>query len=247
MYRLVIIFTLLTATLPVRSQIELIKGAADAVSSGELLGNGCSDGCFNDCCVGFFTDFTGWVVDGLAQHHRQIVDNPDYPGAVSFEVMPHGGYNGDNLVNFIPRVRGTWGVLSTDFRMNFLAQPDDAYQTYDWQILILSTYPEKHLNIRVGSGIFWDTYTGHSYNEHFAALEMNVHDQFFTATAEGRMAFDYYAGISVFSEAALRGNFRVVKSNHMAGYVTLGAEFQNYYDAVNLVIFTGGMTFNIHQ
>jgi hypothetical protein len=233
------------------AQIELIKSAADAASSGEFLSSGCADGCADGCCYPLFNDFSVWAFEGLAKHHKFIVNNhDDYPTGLSFDFMPHAGYDGGSLIHLLPRIRGTWGVISTDFRLNYLAEIDpdyfDSYRTVEWQAFVLNTFPDKHFNLRVGTGILYDDYTSISYNEHFMGAELYILSHKFTVAAEGRMAFDYGLGLNVFSEAQFRLNYRYLDTKHLFGYLTMGATMQEYYSTVNIVTFLAGLSYNFH-
>ncbi len=232
-------------------------------------GGGNSDNpCLDACGEACFEFAFAIAFEALLSHHAYLMENRDKdPTVLSLDLMPHFAYGPeDNYFNLLPRIRGTWGVLSSDFRFNYLADYKDAsadiYKVYEWQVVELNFLPIEELNIRVGSGIFVENFTASSldpisgsmvgrrykdtYNENFASLELRLNDQQVLTSLEGRFAYDYDTGNHVFTEINLRASFRFLDIPHVFSYLTGGIVYQKYYSSIDLWSIQAGFSFNIH-
>lgn len=212
------------------------------------------DGCIEGCFAVLFSECTAIMVGAMATWHENLLENRDEdPTIVSLDILPHAAYNIDPKYNsyiFSPRVRGTWGLFSTDFRFNLLIEYEEnlgkTFKTFDWQILELNLLSFNAFNLRLGSGWLYNYHSQNSYNEHFLGMELRLHDQFFLATMEGRSAWDYEGGGNVFHEATLRTSYRFVNYNRLYGYLTGGIVYQNHFMKIDYITLQAGFSFNIH-
>ncbi len=222
----------------------------DSYNSDSPVVDGCIDGCFTV----LFSECTAIMFSAMANRHEKLLENRDEdPTIVSLDILPHAAYNIDPKYNsylFSPRVRGTWGLFSTDFRFNLLIEYDDnlgkTFKTFDWQILELNLLSFNEFNLRLGSGWLYNYHSQNSYNEHFLGMELRLNNQFFLATVEGRSAWDYEAGGNVFHEATLRTSYRFVNYEHLFGYLTGGIVYQNHFMKIDYITLQAGFSFNIH-
>ncbi len=217
------------------------------------------DACFSSCAMACFDVFFSVAGELLMDHHRDLMKNRDVdPTVLSIDFMPHIAYSpDDDYINLLPRIRGTWGIFSTDFRFNYLAEFDNAaadiYNTWEWQILQLNLVAAEVFNFRIGTGLLSENYKENLvYNEHSIGFEFRSQDQNLLTSLEGRTTWDYETGSHVFTEGNLRFSYRFININHVFGYVIVGGIYQRYYEstvdspAVNLFSAQMGLTFNIH-
>lgn len=254
-------------------QVSDIKDAAkNSKSSKSSSGSSSADACLDSGCAEAIVQVAFYVFyEALVQHHRyQMGDRHEDPFVLSLDVMPHLAFSpNDEYVNFLPRIRGNWGVLSTDFRMNYLAEFDSisaqTYRTIDWEIIQINIRPTKHFRLTLGAGLMFEDYTDKVYNENYIGMQFRLADMKFLIDLEGRYAYNTFyeesyetdswgndvivgnsATNTVFQEYSLRGSYRIFDSKHFSGYTTFGVSYQNYYKTVELISVTGGLTVNIH-
>ncbi len=214
--------------------------------------NSSNSSSFGDVCAEIFVEVAFALL--YDQHLQQIANKANDPTAFSLDVMPHFAFSpDDNYFNFLPRIRGTWGVLSTDFRMNYLLDFDEGaaetFRTIEWQVLQFNIVPVEEFTLRFSTGLMYEEFTGNLYNEHYLGLCFRLDKQKILATLEGRFTYDYNAQTiepNVFYEINLRGAYRILDFKNLWGYATFGILYQNYYQSVEMLSVQGGLTFNIH-
>jgi len=233
------------------SQVDNIKQKSKSFKSGNDYGNSNSYDGIAGLLFFLFNDVAINSIDMLIVHHQYLIENKEnYPIAFSADYMPHLAFNQNNQYNMLQRIRGTLGVFSTDFRLNYLTEISDlsakSYSTLDWQIIQFSTYPSNNVNIRFGTGLLYDNYSDLSFNEHSLGLELYFKDYEYWFALDGRFALDYERGESVYKELNFRCNYRIIKTQHFNTYFTIGALYQNYYSVTDLFSAQGGLSINLH-
>jgi hypothetical protein len=234
------------------SQIENIKQSAKSIGVGrEPRINSGGDGSMLFLFYFLFRDITISSIDMLVNHHRFLLDNKDvYSEAFSVDYLPTFSLNQKNQFNMMQRIRGTYGVLSTDIRLNYLVEfshlSAQSYKTVDWQILQFSTYPGPNFNIRFGTGLLYDNYSLLSYNEHSLGLEFYLLQHQYWFTIEGRFAFDYFRGADIYKEFNFKGSYNFFQAQYINAYGTAGILYQNYYSAAEISSFQFGLSVNLH-
>jgi hypothetical protein len=220
------------------------EGSSPAAGSGKGCFSGCFSGCFNGCfgSLGLFHITSRLQKDMLARKSKN-------PAIVSLSVMPQVAYGFSDYLIALPRVRGTWGIFSTDVRMNFLAEIDslsgDVYKTTDWQILQLNVVATADGMLRLGTGIMYEEFTRRSFPEHFIGGEFYFDDRW-TGIAEFRVAKNYSVGSTPRWEFSLRGDKKILSRKHFMGYVSVGGMFQRYYSSVDLWTLQAGFHLMVH-
>ncbi|MBL7849559.1 MAG: hypothetical protein JNN04_01565, partial [Cyclobacteriaceae bacterium] len=140
----------LTFALNVHGQVDEIKDLSETASSGVQD---------TDNNSGSGSNFLSKVLLFLP-HWQKYKLHPDnrqrYPSMVSLDMYAQAGYK-DKAYMFWPRIRGNWGLFSTDFRANYLFEKDDTggykqLHTNDWQVLQLNITTSRLLTFRVGLG-----------------------------------------------------------------------------------------------
>ena len=128
------------------SQVGDIKNASSN-SNGGFLSDAAREmnAPFALCCSDLFIDlFFDVVIFGGWQLHKHHIDSQDEIQRVkSIEFMPQFAFHAPSTYQMLPRIRGNYGLFSTDFRYSFmvetnLANEADIYKTIDWQILVLN-------------------------------------------------------------------------------------------------------------
>lgn len=249
MKKLVILLSFTFISFSGYSQIEAIEAAADGIAlmADVVSSDACSDCCSDPFLFYFIDEAIIHLVEDLSDHHIWMMENRDiYPDALSFTYRSHFASNGAETVNLLQSVNGTWGVLSTDLRLNMLAEFNNfsarSYETINWQILVLNTYPAENVNLRLGSGIIYDNYAERSYNEHYGSLGVSFLDKKVTAILEGRYASAYYNLAEVYSEVNLRTEVKLIDRQDFVCSFMIGGIYQNYYATVQYASLQAGLT-----
>src|SRR5258708_3105729 len=86
-------------------------------------------------------------------------------GLVSLERFFQGAVQPSTYYLFNPRIRGNWGLFSTDFRVNYLLEDDHTngthdLTTFDWQILQLNLITTRNFTARIGGGNLYERFGG---------------------------------------------------------------------------------------
>lgn len=242
------------------SQVDGIKNGSDnnkpKINTSEGKNNtkgGClSDACGLACNSGCFSWAIQYGILGIVKLHQfQLEKRNEIPEVISLELMPHFGYAEPSSSLIIPRLRGNWGLFSTDFRFSNMADfssPDgvDFYNTLDWQILEFNFVVTKPVIVRVGSGFMHEYYSSSTFVEHFLGVDGNWMDHQYLASGEARIAKDYNTGATPRFEGNVRFNYRILNTSSMNGYAMAGGIYQNYYNSVDVWTTQAGLSFIFH-
>jgi hypothetical protein len=252
---------------------DIKKEAGKNRRNGEGGGDNSSDGLFENsdispCGEACFDAAFFIAVEALAKHHTYLMKNRDIdPTVLSIDVKAPLAYNPDwNYMNFLPSARASWGVLSMDFRFNYLAEFEDftldIYKLMHWQMIQFNIKPVPVFGLTIGTGLLFENYTDtvynsnlstvdtkrfkDNYNEHYLGLHFKFKEQQYLFNLEGRWALDYETTTDIFQEINLNGGYRFINFRHLYGYLTFGFVYQKYYSSVNLYSLFVGMNFNFH-
>ncbi len=232
------------------SQIDAIKAAADGVViAADALGS--SDACCSDpCFLLLFDDLIYWSIDGLINHHIYIMDHPeDFPDRYSFEYMSHFAADGQNQFSVLQRVRGTVGIISSDFRVNILSEIQNlnfsTYKTFDWQIINLNFRPDQSVEFSLGSGLMYDNYSETFYNQHYASLGFHLLNNQVHTVMEGRYTPSYIRQYIVYTELSLRNQVHLFTMGSLHTYFMIGGMYQSYYEVAEYLSLQAGLTFKV--
>lgn len=256
---LLLILTFSTINIVAHAQVNKIKKDSDknksaSGNSNKKLGpsnnsgnDGCAESCFNFCGAVCFSAFSKMLID----LHADYLDNASkVPPTVSLDIMPHIGYKPSSTGILQPRIRGNWGIFSTDIRLNSLLEQAnngyDFYNTLDWQVIELNPLITEPIILRFGTGFMYEFSSKQFFNEHFVGLDVFIMDYQYMSNVEFRIAPDYETGEIPRMEGNLRFNYRFLKSKSIFGYATIGGLYQNYYSNTEMIGIMTGVTFNIH-
>lgn len=237
LYTLCIIMGLMMATQSVWAQVGEIKEKAGQSQSGDGFNGGGWDFAFE-----LFIDFFLW----MPQYQRKQLSRKEaFPEIISIDLLPHIGIGENRAFLFIPRVRGNWGLFSTDFRYSNLAS-DGTFKTYDWQILQFNFVNEPGVTFRLGTGFMYEEFTETMYNENTVGLDLRWKDNKISNNSEFRIAHNFNNGDTPRWELGTRLNYKIIDLGRFDGYITAGVMFQKYYKEVNVWSGVTGLSFNLH-
>ncbi len=240
-YRLAILGAFIFFTVNVSAQVSEIKGASSSRSGrsgGGSSGGGESGGSRSSGFVAYlFIDLIG---NGIAEWQRYKLTKVDVnPSVVSLEVMGHVGLQPSSYYLFHPRIRGNWGLFSTDFRVNYLLEEDidgiKDLSTYDWQIVQLNLITTRNVIGRLGVGIMQEDFgSRQTYGETSAMLNIFSNKKIINGTAEYRWARDWATNTFPRREISAYLERQVFDKGRFHGYATLGGVYQRYYESVTV-------------
>jgi len=234
------------------AQVGDIKSASGGNSAGGFLSDGdVGDGSLLGlCCSDLFLDFfiEVLIIGGFELHELHMEKSYDIPRVTSLEFMPQFAFHAPSTYQVLPRIRGNYGLFSTDFRYNFMLETSslnsaDFYKTFDWQIIELNLILTESFNFRIGSGFMFEDYSEKFYNENTAALDYYFKNDVFKIGSEFRYAVDYDTDAVPRTEGSIGLDFRFFEMNTVSGYFNLGGMYQNYYHKVDVWSLMGGLNF----
>ncbi|MBS1950304.1 MAG: hypothetical protein OJF59_002229 [Cytophagales bacterium] len=230
-------------------QVSEIKSKSQENSSrsgGENNSSSSSSGCGN---VFFFFDMFRVVGSWQAQ---KLEAADSVKRLVSFEVYMQGAVQPSNYYLGLPRVRGNWGLFSTDFRFNYLAEDAQAnghfadLSTFDWQVLQLNIITFRNAIGRVGGGSMVENFGDKkSFFEWTAGLTLMSNDQMFNGSIEYRVAKDYTTNAIPRREISISAEKQIFRSGHWHGYASLGGVYQRYYQSISVWGLQAGLVIRV--
>jgi hypothetical protein len=229
------------------AQVDEIKSASESNSSnGSKSSGGSSDDSDGDGS-GFLAifDFVGMMQSFKLQKDRAL-----YPSMVSFDVAFQGGVKPSSYYMLWPRVRGNWGMFSTDFRMNYLIEEDiEGYKhirTNDWQVIQLNLVTSRYFTFRLGAGYMEEAF-GDERSFFESAFMAGVHapDQTKTLGFEYRFTKDWDTGANPRREFTIQYQQQIFNTGSLHGYITAGGVYQRYYNSITVWGVMTGLVFRL--
>ena len=242
MTRSVIIYSAITVFLAgsVYGQVDEIKRASSSRSESGYRSSGSSSGSGN--FVG------GLIIDlmfsGVVRAQQQkLYQRRDNPSIVSLDLMIQSAIQPSSYYVFNPRIRGNWGLFSTDFRMNYILEEDidgiKHLRTSDWQILQLNIVTTRGVTARIGGGVIREAFAyRNEYPEVTTGLHIHPWGKKLSGIAEYRSA-------EVRREVSAHMRYSVFNKGPLHGYATAGGVFQRHYETVDVWGFQAGFTLSI--
>lgn len=239
-HRTVVIMLLLLSPLWAQSQVK------DIVSASKKSGGGRGDGGGRGGSdVSFAIDVFYFSFQGLSQWQRHTLAKRDsIPSLVSFDASFQAAMQPSSYYVLNPRIRGNWGLFSTDLRLNYLIEEAVEgpihLRTTDWQIVQLNVVTTPHVNFRIGGGIMYEAYG------------------YYDAHPEFTLAFNLLPGMKrigagiEYRDAEVRRevngavHYDLGNSGRVHWYATLGGAFQRYYSSINVWGIQGGLGFKFY-
>jgi hypothetical protein len=222
----------------VQAQVdEIIKKSSEHSSGGERGGSSGGSGIYLDVFIYSFSMIEDW------QRHT-LQKREEIPHIISLDVLLQTAVQPASYYIVNPRIRGNWGLFSTDFRVNYLIEEGidgiKHIRTDDWQILQLNMVTTRNVIFRFGGGFLHEDFSGgKTFQEWTAGFHINSNDHRLGGMTEYR-----------WSEPRKEWNgqvqYKVLQTGHFHGYVTGGVVFQRYYQAVTVWGMQGGLMFRVY-
>jgi hypothetical protein len=173
-----------------------------------------------------------WQAAKLEKHETN-------PRIISFEAFAQAAIQPSNYYLTQPRVRGNWGLFSTDFRFNWLVEQNiggaKELSTFDWQILQLNLITTKSVTGRVGAGNYYENFGSHnSFFESSFALSAYPEPWPIAFNLEYRVANDFSTGAVPRREFNFSLEREVFAFGKWHGNATLGGVYQRYYESISV-------------
>lgn len=226
------------------AQVDEIKSASKDNSSKKSGSSGSEDG--DD---GLGLDVFFFLFDGLGSlHTSKLQKRRDYPSVTSFDVCLQGAIKPASYYILQPRIRGNWGLFSTDFRMNYLIEDDvdglRHIRTNDWQVLQLNLITNRFFTFRVGTGFMQEAFNEYTYfSESSFMLNIHAPDQSKVLGFEYRFAKDWDTGANPRREFSIQYQHQIFQASALHGYITLGGLYQRYYNSIDVLGIQTGLVF----
>lgn len=206
----------------------------------------------NDRTGGFFLFDLFFQVIPDWQRFKLSAERTRYPSLVSLEMWAQGAAHPPGYYFLWPRIRGNWGLVSTDYRINYLIEEvsDGSYvhiRTSDWQILQLNIITSRFLTLRFGNGMLKETFGRHNTFYEWSAM-MGVHNRRQTDMLwlEYRHAHDFSTGAWPRLELSAQYQHQLIESKRFHGLISVGLVYQNYYRSVPVTGVLGGFNFRFY-
>jgi hypothetical protein len=235
----------LTAT--VFGQVDQIKNKSSENSSRKESSGGSSSGGSSGSSYFFFEMFR---VVGTWQAYK-LEKRETNPRIVSFEAFAQAAIQPSNYYLINPRVRGNWGLFSTDFRFNWLIEQNISgnkeLSTFDWQIIQLNLITTKSVTGRVGMGSYFENFgSNQSFFEVTFGISVFPENWPLAANAEYRVANDFETGAVPRREFNFSLERPLFTAGRWHGNATLGGVYQRYYESVSVWGIQAGLALRVY-
>lgn len=222
------------------AQVDEIKSNSSSHSSsgGDGHHSSSSSGIYIDIFIQSFSLVGEWQQQTL-QKRRDV--NPEL---VSFDILLQTAVQPSSYYIVNPRIRGNWGLFSTDFRFNYLIEEDiegiKHIRTDDWQVLQLNIITTRNVVFRLGGGILHEDFSGgKTFQEWTAGLQFNSNRHHLGAMTEYRWSEPR-------KEWSGQVQYKIFESGHFHTYITGGVVYQRYYQAISVWGMQGGLMFKFY-
>lgn len=231
----------------VLAQVDAIKGSS-AASSRTRSSYGERGSRSSGMFAYVFIDLIG---SGIVEWQRYKLDKKQVnPSIISLEVLMQAATQPSSYYVFNPRIRGTWGLFSTDYRINYLVEEDiNGYKdltTLDWQILQLNIITTRNVIGRVGFGLMAENFGDYrSFGEGTVALQFYSNNRIWNGTIEYRNASDWENFVTPRREFNAYVERQFFEKGRAHAYLTMGGMYQRYYESIDVWGIQGGVVFKL--
>jgi hypothetical protein len=235
---------LLIILLPIVSfaQVDQIKSGSTSHRSSSSGGSGRNDGYGSSFVGNFFFNLAFNLI--IVEQQKKLQQRQDIPTLVSLDVIAQVAAQPSSYYIINPRIRGNWGLFSTDYRMNYIieeaADGVKHVRTNDWQVLELNLVTTPDFTFRLGAGAIFETYGNYNnYGEWTASLQ-------YQPRAERWGGFAEYRGAEVRKEGSAFAQYKLFDHKALHGFLTMGATYQRFYDSITVWGFQGGFMCRVY-
>jgi hypothetical protein len=237
-------FILAVQLLAASAQVGDIKSA-----SSSNVGRGGDRGGSGSSAVFFY--FMADAVTGLVDWQRHKLTKRELnPYLVSFDVVAQVAIQPSRYYLVNPRVRGNWGLFSTDFRVNYLLEETvsgtNDLSSIDWQIVQFNMITTRNVVGRIGGGFMKENFGGRkTFLESSIGAIIHTNSKSIGVSIEYRWAQDFESDIVARREFSAQFEKRLFSRGHWNTYLTLGAVYQRYYESISVWGLQGGLAFRV--
>jgi hypothetical protein len=242
MQPLIVVLLLLSIMVPTRlaAQVGEIKTLSSGSSGGHSEGGGGGGGGNVDIFFGV-VQMAGMLEVWQREALRSKAENPDI---ISVEVYLQTAFQPSSYYIVTPRLRGNWGIFSTDFRLNYLLEETldgvEYLRTTDWQILQLNVLALNNVTFRIGAGIITENFgEKKTYQEWTTAVQLLNKGHQFGGVVEYRWSAPR-------KEVSAHLQFKLFGTKHFHTFGTAGLMYQRYYSTVDVWGVQTGLLFRIN-
>lgn len=228
------------------AQVSDIKSAS---SSNAKSGGGGDKRGGNGGALGYF--FFDFLVNNIGILQQQVLQKREInPYIVSLDVIGQAAVQPSRYYLINPRIRGNWGLFSTDFRYNYLLEEsitgNQDLGTFDWQVLQLNLLNTRHAIARIGGGIMQENFGGRgTFFESSYAVFAQSTDKKMGGTLEYRVAQDFATDAVPRRELNLSFERRIFSRGYWNGYLMVGGVWQRYYQRTDVWGIQAGIAIRI--
>ncbi len=240
-------FLLILNLIYAQAQVSDIKSASSSNASSEGGGTRSGGSGNSGAFIYFFFD----AINGLVSWQQYKLQKKDVnPYMVSVDIISQVATQPSRYYLYNPRIRGNWGLFSTDFRVNYLLQETgngtDDLSSIDWQVLQLNIVTTKNVIGRIGGGFMKENFGGRqSFFESTYGVFVQSNSKKIGGSIEYRVAQDFTTGAAPRRELSAQFEKRLFASGYWNTYLTLGGVYQNYYEKISVWGVQVGLAFRI--
>jgi hypothetical protein len=173
------------------------------------------------------------------------------PSVISIEAMLQMASQPSRYYIVNPRIRANWGVLFTDYRMNYMFEKVPGgtvdMRTDDWQIIGLNLIQRPGFNARFSTGIMYERFgNNNKFNESVFGLQWRSPSGRIGMIGEYRTARNYGTGErprTEFNASFLR---TIARTASFDLSFTIGGVYQIYYSEIPVWGLQGGVMARVY-
>ncbi|NOS92659.1 MAG: hypothetical protein HOP30_12100 [Cyclobacteriaceae bacterium] len=230
------------------AQVGDIKNSS---SSNSKSGGGGGDSKGGSSGGGFFVDIFINSLSEIGVWQKYKLDKrSENEYIVSLDVIAQAAVQPSRYYLMNPRIRGNWGLFSTDFRINYLLEEkitgNEDLTTIDWQILQLNLVTTRHVIGRIGGGFMKENFGGQeSFFESTYGVFFQSGQKHLGANLEYRLAQDFTTGAIPRRELGAHFEYRLASKGYWNTYLTMGGVYQQYYESVSVWGIQAGLALRV--
>lgn len=199
----------------------------------------------------FFFYFIADAINGLADWQQYKLKKREInPYLVSLDVITQVATQPSRYYLVNPRIRGNWGLFSSDFRVNYLLEETvngtTDLSSIDWQIVQLNIVTTRNVVGRLGAGFMKENFGGRkTFFESSVGTLIQSSSKKTGVSFEYRWAQDFETDITARREFSAQFEKRLISRGYWNTYLTVGGVYQQYYESVSVWGVQAGLAFRI--
>jgi hypothetical protein len=199
----------------------------------------------------FFFYFMADAINGLADWQQYKLKKREVnPYLVSLDVITQFATQPSRYYLVNPRVRGNWGLFSSDFRVNYLLEETvngtTDLSSIDWQVVQFNIVTTRTVVGRLGAGFMKENFGGRqTFFESSVGALIQSSSKKTGISFEYRWAQDFETDVTARREFSAQFEKRLASRGYWNTYLTFGGVFQRYYESISVWGIQVGLAFRI--